>query len=79
MCGHATIAVGRYAVDHRLVNPVSPETVVKMQCPCGLIKMIVEYDVDTGQTGLTRFHSVPSFAFAVNQQIDIGKILKYLY
>ena len=44
MCGHTTIAIGRYAVDHRLVKPVSPEMVVKMQCPCGLIKMIVEYD-----------------------------------
>lgn len=75
MCGHATIALGRYVVDHKLVKPVAPETTVKMQCPCGLIKIMVEYNSETGQTGLVRFNSVPAFAFAVNQQVDIGKWL----
>ncbi len=73
MCGHATIALGRYAVDYKLVTPVGPETTVKIQCPCGLIKMVVEYNNETGRTGVVRFHSVPAFAFAVNQQIELGK------
>ena len=63
MCGHATLALARYAVDFGLVEPVSPETEVNLQCPCGLVKSFVEYDVKTKSTGRARFHSVPSFVF----------------
>ena len=73
MCGHGVIALGRYAVDYKLVKPVSPETQVKIQCPCGLVTAHVEYDAKIGKTGQTRFESVPAFAFAVNQTIQVGK------
>ena len=35
MCGHATIALGRYAVDYGLVPKVEPVTAVGLECPCG--------------------------------------------
>ena len=35
MCGHAVIALGRYAVDRGLVPKVAPETRMVIQCPCG--------------------------------------------
>ena len=72
MCGHGVIALGRYAVDYKLVKPVSPETPIKIQCPCGLVPVHVQYDSETGQTGYVRFQSVPSFAFAINQKTTIG-------
>ncbi|KAG5846970.1 hypothetical protein ANANG_G00120610 [Anguilla anguilla] len=44
MCGHAVIALGRFAVDYGLIKaPVSPETQVNIHCPCGLVKAFVEY------------------------------------
>lgn len=62
MCGHAVIALGRYAVDHGLVQtPTAPETRVVMQCPCGLVEAFVEYDGK--KTGSVRFNSVPAFLF----------------
>ncbi|TKS76395.1 Trans-L-3-hydroxyproline dehydratase [Collichthys lucidus] len=63
MCGHAVIALGRFAVDYKLVKePQSPETQVNIHCPCGLVKAFVEYS--GGKTGGVRFFSVPAFAFA---------------
>ena len=37
MCGHAVISLGRNAIDHGLVKPVS-------QCPCGPVTAHVKYD-----------------------------------
>ena len=60
MCGHAVIALGRYAVDRDLVKATSdPEVQVNIQCPCGLVRAYL----DTA-TKAVRFHSVPAFAFA---------------
>ncbi|XP_067680574.1 trans-L-3-hydroxyproline dehydratase-like [Haliotis asinina] len=77
MCGHAVIALGRYAVDHGFVkNPTSPETRVGIQCPCGLVEAFVEYqpggsNCDNGRTGAVRFKSVPSFLFAAGLTVDV--------
>ncbi|HEX8373575.1 MAG TPA: proline racemase family protein, partial [Geminicoccaceae bacterium] len=60
MCGHAVIALGRYAVDRDLVPAVEPETLVNIQCPCGLVRARVE--VQGGRAGRVRFESVPAFA-----------------
>ncbi len=73
MCGHACVSLGRYAIDYKLVKPVSPETRVNIQCPCGLVTMYVQYDSETGKTGSVRFESVPSYAVAVDQTIHVGK------
>ena len=37
MCGHAVIALGRYAVDQGIVKLGKPETKVSIQCPCGAV------------------------------------------
>src|SRR5262245_9716273 len=34
MCGHAVIALGRWAVDTGCVKLTAPETIVNIQCPC---------------------------------------------
>ena len=73
MCGHGVIALGRYAIDYKVVRPISPETLVKIQCPCGLVTAHVEYDAKTRSMGQTRFESVPAFAFSVNQTIHVGE------
>jgi proline racemase len=58
MCGHATIALARWAVDSGRVARREPETIVRLQCPCGLVTASVAPD------GTVRFESVPAFAYA---------------
>ncbi|XP_002734189.2 trans-L-3-hydroxyproline dehydratase-like [Saccoglossus kowalevskii] len=70
MCGHATIAIARYAVDHGFVSDVQePETAVNVQCPCGLVRAYVEYK--NGKTGSSRIHTVPAFVFATDFEIEV--------
>lgn len=69
MCGHATIALGRYAVDHGLVPVVEPVTEVGLECPCGLVKVYVE--VKEGRSGRVSFDSVPSFLLAEQLQVEV--------
>ena len=69
MCGHATIALGRYAVDRELVPKIEPETKVVIQCPCGPVNVLVE--VTDGVVGRVRFESVGAFAFALNHKVKV--------
>ncbi|OKL44301.1 proline racemase family protein [Pseudovibrio exalbescens] len=59
MCGHAVIALGRYAVDAGLVPACEPVTEVRIECPCGLVTAHVE--VKDGTAGAVSFVSVPAF------------------
>ena len=68
MCGHAVVALGRYAVDRGIVAAREPETEVKIQCPCGLVTAFVE--VRDGRSGRVRFTSVPAFAFALERIVE---------
>jgi proline racemase len=74
MCGHAVIALGRYAVDHGLVKLVAPRTRVAMQVPCGLIE--AEVDVADGpegrRGGAVSFVSVPCFAHALDLEVEVA-------
>lgn len=65
MCGHATIALARWAVDSgrvkRQESETPGETIVRLQCPCGLVVARV------GGDGTVQFESVPSFAYALDR------------
>ncbi|MDC7700786.1 proline racemase family protein [Vogesella indigofera] len=71
MCGHAVIALARYAVEHGLVPRSAPLTRVGIECPCGLVTAWLAED------GSVSFDSVPAFAFALDHPVHvpgIGKI-----
>lgn len=68
MCGHAIIALGRYALDYGLIVKEVEETAVNIQCPCGLVRAYVE--TENGVTGSVRFESVPAFAYRLNQFVE---------
>ncbi|MES0128925.1 proline racemase family protein [Mesorhizobium sp. M0029] len=70
MCGHAIIALGRYAVDEGLVAKQEPITTVNIEAPCGMVVASVE--VKDGKAGSVSFESVPAFLFAHDQQIEWG-------
>ncbi len=69
MCGHAVIALGRYAIDVGLVAPVEPVTTVNIECPCGMVVASVE--VRDGKAGAVSFASVPAFMFARDLKTDL--------
>jgi proline racemase len=69
MCGHATIALGRWAVDTGVVPRIEPVTSLAIQVPAGLIRLEVD---TTGPTaGTVRFRSVPAFTIAIDHPIHI--------
>ncbi|WP_066716286.1 MULTISPECIES: proline racemase family protein [Hyphomicrobiales] len=62
MCGHATIALGRYAIEHGLVPAAEPVTRFAIEAPCGLLRL--ECTVRDGKVDSVVFESVPAFVFA---------------
>lgn len=68
MCGHAVIALARYAVDEGLVARQLPLTRVGIECPCGLVTAWVSAD------GAVSFDSVPSFAFVLDHPVSLPGI-----
>jgi proline racemase len=69
MCGHAVIALGRWAVDTGRVKLTAPETIVNIQCPCGLVRARVA--IEDGKAGAVAFESVPAFAFALDRAVEV--------
>jgi len=69
MCGHAVIALGRYAIDQGLVAAVEPLTTVNIECPCGMV--VASVAVKDGKPGAVSFESVPSFLFARDLAADL--------
>lgn len=69
MCGHATLAVARWAVDSGQVPAVDGETRVGLQCPCGLVEVTVA--VTDGRAGAAWFDSVPAFAAALDVPVAV--------
>lgn len=69
MCGHAIIALGRYAVDKGLVAATEPVTRIGIEAPCGLV--LADVAVKDGKSGDVSFESVPSFLFAGDLAIDL--------
>jgi trans-L-3-hydroxyproline dehydratase len=89
MCGHATIALGRFLVDthdprgfpkrEELVHDPKTNTILlNLHAPCGLVKVTVSSTPDGTQADPLRpvsFESVPSFTTA----IDIPILLESQY
>jgi proline racemase len=69
MCGHAIIALGRYAVDQGLVAPEGDRAIVNIECPCGMVR--AEVSIRDGKAADVSFESVPSFLFARDQQLTL--------
>jgi len=68
MCGHAVIALGRYAIDTGLVAASGPQTKVNIQCPCGLVEATVQ--TAGGRPGAVSFRSVPAFALHLSRVVE---------
>lgn len=69
MCGHATIALGRWLVDSGAVPVSDASAAFGIEAPCGLVR--VEVRPGAGEAPLVTFESVPSFASHLDQELDI--------
>jgi len=69
MCGHATLAIAKLAVEAGWVPRLAPVTRLTIEAPCGLLKAYVKVEDD--QVVSMRFHNVPSFVVALDQQVDV--------
>ncbi|KAL1875616.1 hypothetical protein Plec18167_005552 [Paecilomyces lecythidis] len=86
MCGHATIALGRFLVDtHDLeifprrkelyFDPVNGITTVRLHAPCGLVRIAVPTKPDGKSADPQRpvsFISTPAFASAMQVRVEIS-------
>jgi trans-L-3-hydroxyproline dehydratase len=69
MCGHAVIALARYAVDYGLVEKTEPVSHVGIECPCGMVRASVE--VHDGMSGRVAFESVPAFLTSAGVAVSV--------
>ena len=60
MCGHATIAISKAAVDLNWVTPTPPVTTIKIDAPCGQLTSYVHHS-QNGSVVHVSFENVPSF------------------
>src|SRR3712207_1223010 len=67
MCGHATVALGRWLVESGQVPAVAPETCFALELPCGVVKVACQ--VEDGRVVSTAFDSVP--AFLSHRDVDV--------
>lgn len=76
MCGHATLALARWAVDEGIVAAREPVTQVRIECPCGLV--VAEVEVKDGKAGAASFESVPSFLLHRDQTLQLnGRTIRF--
>ena len=69
MCGHATIAIGRWAVDSGLVALKDGRARFALEAPCGVVQ--VEVDATGDAAPLVTFESVESFAGPLDCAVDV--------
>ncbi|HSI17949.1 MAG TPA: proline racemase family protein, partial [Sphingomonas sp.] len=69
MCGHATIAIGRWAVDTGRVALTDGRARFALEAPCGVVQ--VEVDATGDDAPLVTFESVESFAGALDRRIEV--------
>jgi trans-L-3-hydroxyproline dehydratase len=70
MCGHATIAIGRWAVDAGRVPSDKGAARFGLETPCGVVRVQVEPSV--GDAPLVTFESVRSFASHLDLAVDVA-------
>ena len=59
MCGHATVAIGKWLVESGRIEARQPETRFGLELPCGVVD--VSCQVENGRVTETAFESVPAF------------------
>jgi len=73
MCGHATIAITKLAVELGWVEVIKPVTHIKIDAPCGQLDSYAHIN-DKGEVQSVSFKCVPSFVVALNERVEVPNI-----
>lgn len=78
MCGHATIAISKLAVELGWVEVTKPITNIKIDAPCGQLNSYVHIE-ENGDVKSVKFECVPSFVIALDEGVHVEGIgnIKY--
>ena len=77
MCGHAIIALTKFVVETGLVKSEGPEIEVSFNVPAGTITATAS--VVNGQVSESAFSNVPSFAYLLNQTIQVSGVGRVVF
>lgn len=80
MCGHATIAFARFAVERGLVaGPADGNGIARfaLELPCGVVA--VEARLEQGRVAATAFESVPAFVAQRDARVEIAGLGEVAY
>ncbi len=77
MCGHATLAIAKLAVEAGWVTVSEPITTIQIEAPCGVLTANVH--VANGKVEQVRFLNVPSFVTALDQIVTLPEIGEVKY
>ncbi len=69
MCGHATIAIAKLAVEAGWVEVSDPETRILIEAPCGVLTAYAS--VTNRRVEHVRFLNVPSFVVALDETVEV--------
>ena len=70
MCGHATVAIGKWLVESGRIEARQPETRFGLELPCGVVD--VSCQVENGRVTETAFESVPAFLSQKDAMLDVS-------
>ena len=77
MCGHGIIAMATVAVETGMVAASPPETELGIDTPAGLVRAFAR--IDDGRVVGVRFHNVPSFVAALDEEIEVPGLGRVRY
>ena len=77
MCGHATIAITKLAVELGWVEKVEPVTKVVIDAPCGRLESFA--NIKDGKVESVHFHCVPSFVVGLDYEVEVEGLGKIKY
>jgi trans-L-3-hydroxyproline dehydratase len=77
MCGHATLAITKLAVELGWVEKIEPTTTINIDAPCGTLTAYAT--VQNGQVKSMSFDNVPSFVVGLDLPVHIDGIGQITY
>jgi len=77
MCGHGVIALTKVALDTRMIQTADDHPVIRMDTPAGRVTAFARRE--NGRVVEVSFHNVPSFAYALDQIVDVPGLGRVRY
>jgi len=77
MCGHGIIGITKVALETGMLPLDEPETTIRIDTPAGLVTAHAQ--VSAGRVGSIRFHNVPSFVLALDEEVEVPGLGRLRY